>query len=41
MELLGDNLENIMLQQPNKHFSLKTVLMIAIQLVSDKFINNK
>lgn len=41
MELLGENLENIMLLQPNKCFTLNTVLMIAIQLVSNTFNNHR
>ena len=32
-ELLGSNLEQLMLNQPKKKFNLKTVLMISIQIL--------
>ena len=34
MELFGDNLEKIMQKQPNKKFSLKTSIMLGIQILN-------
>ena len=33
MELLGDNLQNLLLKTENKKFSLKTTLMLSIQII--------
>lgn len=33
MELLGDNLQKLLINSPHKKFSLKTTLMLGIQIL--------